>query len=75
VGWFAAFVPAGTPKPVIETLNAKIVEALARPEVRPQTDKLGIEVITGTPEQLAEHLRREIAKWEIYVRDTGLKPE
>lgn len=75
VGWFAAFVPAGTPRPLINTLNAKIVEAVAVPAIKPQTDKIGIEVITTTPEGLADFLRREIAKWEIYVRDSGLKPE
>lgn len=75
VGWFAAFVPVGTPKPVIDALNAKIVEAMAAPSIKPQTDKLGIEVITTTPEGLAEFLRREIAKWEIYVRDAGMKAE
>jgi len=75
VGWFAAFVPVGTPKPVIDVLNAKIVEAMAAPSIKPQTDKLGIEVITTTPEGLAEFLRREIAKWEIYVRDAGMKAE
>lgn len=75
VGWFAAFVPAGTPRPIVDLLNAKIVEAMAVPSVRPQVDKLGIDIITGSPEALTEHLRREIAKWEIYVRDSGLKPE
>ncbi len=75
VGWFSAFVPAGTPKPVIDVLNAKIVEAMAAPSIKPQTDKLGIEVVTSSPEGLADFLRREIAKWEIYVRDAGLKAE
>jgi tripartite-type tricarboxylate transporter receptor subunit TctC len=75
VGWFAAFVPAGTPRPVIDRLNAGIVEAGAVPAVRPQTDKIGIEVITTTPEGLADFLRREIAKWQVHVRDAGLKPE
>ncbi len=75
VGWFAAFAPLGTPKPVIDTLNAKIVEAAAVPSIRPQTDKLGIEVITSSPQGLADFLRREIAKWEIHVRDSGLKAE
>ena len=68
-------MPAGTPKPIIDVLNAKIVEALAMPSVKPQTDKMGIEVITTTPQGLADFLRREIAKWEIYVRDAGMKAE
>lgn len=75
VGWFAAFVPVGTPKPVIDILNSKILEAMAIPTLRPQVDKLGIEIITGSPEALTEHLRREIAKWELFVRDAGLKAE
>ncbi|MCC7273209.1 MAG: tripartite tricarboxylate transporter substrate binding protein [Alphaproteobacteria bacterium] len=75
VGWFAAFVPAGTPKPIIDLLNARIVDAMAAPALRPQVDKLGIEIITGTPQALSEHLTREIAKWEVYVRDSGLQPE
>ncbi|MGE0716493.1 MAG: Bug family tripartite tricarboxylate transporter substrate binding protein [Alphaproteobacteria bacterium] len=75
VGWFAAFVPAGTPEPIVAQLNAKFVAAMARPDVRPQADKLGIEVVTGTPAALSDHLAREIAKWEVYVRDAGLQPE
>jgi tripartite-type tricarboxylate transporter receptor subunit TctC len=75
VGWFGTFVPVGTPRSVINTLNSKIVEAVAMPSIRPQTDKMGIEPITTTPEGMADFLRREIAKWEIYVRDAGLKPE
>ena len=75
VGWFAAFVPTGTPKPIIEHLNTKLVETMAAPSVRPQVDKLGIEIVTGTPAALSDHLNREIAKWEVYVRDAGLQPE
>ena len=68
-------MPTGTPKPIIEHLNTKLVETMAAPSVRPQVDKLGIEIVTGTPAALSDHLNREIAKWEVYVRDAGLQPE
>lgn len=71
VTWFGILAPAGTPKPVITRLNAEINKALQDPKVRETIAKEGGEVMGGTPEQMAEHIRREIAAWGPVVKASG----
>ena len=71
VTWFGILAPAGTPKPVIAKLNAEINKALHDPKVRETIAKEGGEVMGGTPEQMAEHIRREIANWAPVVKASG----
>ena len=71
VTWFGILAPAGTPKPVIAKLNAEINKALQDPKVRETIGKEGGEVMGGTPEQFAEHIRKEIAAWAPIVKASG----
>ena len=71
VTWFGILAPAGTPKPVVARLNAEINKALQDPKVRDTIAKEGGEVMGGTPEQMAEHIRREIAAWGPVVKASG----
>lgn len=69
--WFALFAPAGTPKPVIDKLNAEVRRVLALPGL---SDRLtAIELISSTPQELADHLRKETAQWGALIRKIGLK--
>jgi tripartite-type tricarboxylate transporter receptor subunit TctC len=71
--WFAAFVPAGTPKPVVEKLRDALVAA-----VKATHDKLlasGIEPETSTPEELKTFVGAEIRKWADIVKAAGIQPE
>lgn len=69
--WFAFMAPARTPQPVVERLNQAINEALASPDVRDKLLATGMEAIGGTPEQLADTIRADGAKWAAVVRRTG----
>ncbi len=70
--WFALFAPAGTPKPIIDKLNAEVRRVLAQPGL---SDRLtAIELISSSPQELAEHLRKETAQWGALIRKIGLKP-
>jgi tripartite-type tricarboxylate transporter receptor subunit TctC len=51
IGWFAAFVPAKTPKPIVEKLNSAIKEAIEDEAVQESLLKAGIEPLTSTPEE------------------------
>lgn len=65
--------PAGTPRGVVDRMNAEVAKALQRPEVRERLSRDGAEGIGGTPEQLQAHLSSEIARWTKVVRQAGVK--
>ena len=71
--WFGLFAPAATPKPIIELLNAKVNASLAMPGVRQSYDKLGVQVVGGTPEVLAQKVESEMKKWAGIVREKNIR--
>jgi tripartite-type tricarboxylate transporter receptor subunit TctC len=73
--WWALVAPAGTPAPAIKELNELVVKAVKSPEFRERMTKEGAEAIGNTPEQLAAHLKSEVAKWSKLVRERGLKAD
>jgi tripartite-type tricarboxylate transporter receptor subunit TctC len=73
--WFAAFVPAGTPAPVVDRLNAALQTALADPAVIETLLGAGIEPVTSSPEELAAFVDSETAKWAKIVESAGIEPE
>ncbi len=73
--WFAAFVPAKTPKPVIDKLNAAFREALADKDVAAKLQIVGIEPETGSPDELKAFVNAEIKKWAKIVADAKIEPE
>lgn len=74
--WHAVVAPAGTPKPVILTLQRALAATLANPELRDQLmAREDAEAIGSTPEELAKFLRVESAKWVQVIRTVGVKVE
>lgn len=73
--WQALDVPAGTPKEVIDRLHARVVKALASPELKQQFAAQGAEPSPSTPQRLDEYMHGEIARWQQVARDAGVKPE
>jgi tripartite-type tricarboxylate transporter receptor subunit TctC len=65
--------PAGTPRTVVDRMNAEVVKALQHPEVRERLARDGAEGVGGTPEQLQAHLASEIARWTKVIRQAGVK--
>ena len=61
--WDAIFVPAGTPRPIVNRLNDAIHKALADPELRAQLQSRGAEVAPSTPEELAKHIAASMTLW------------
>jgi tripartite-type tricarboxylate transporter receptor subunit TctC len=73
--WFGLFVPAGTPKEIIEKLHALALEALKSPELRDIIARDGGDVIGSTPEELRAHLRSEIARYAKVIRAGNITAE
>ncbi|WP_066731459.1 tripartite tricarboxylate transporter substrate binding protein [Cupriavidus sp. D384] len=73
--WQGIFAPAGTPPAIVQRLNAEINKALQDPEVKAQLGKLGIKVVGGTPDRLAEAQKADIAKWSRVGRAANITLE
>jgi len=67
--------PAGTPRPIVEKLNAAMQAALAEADVRERIIADGAEPLPGTPEDYAADIDREETKWSKVVRVSGAKVE
>jgi tripartite-type tricarboxylate transporter receptor subunit TctC len=75
IGWFAAYVPANTPKDIVTKLNGELVRILSTPEAKARLAAVGIETMTSTPAGLAQFQRVETAKWAKLVKAAGIEPE
>ena len=71
--WFGIFVPAGTPRPVIDRLHDEFVAALASPDVREKMLNLGAEPVGNTPEAFAAYVKSEATKYAKLVKSSGAK--
>jgi tripartite-type tricarboxylate transporter receptor subunit TctC len=70
--WNAILAPAGTPAPIVAQLNAAINKALADPEVFKRLQEVGIDPTPGsTPQQTAEFIKVELAKWAPIIKASG----
>jgi tripartite-type tricarboxylate transporter receptor subunit TctC len=69
--WNALFAPAGTPPEVVAKLNAAANKALTDPKVQSRFNDFSATPVGSTPEELGEHVKKEIAKWAPIVKATG----
>ncbi len=70
--WQAVYAPRGTPQPIVQRLNAEILKILKLPEVALKlTEQLGMEIVGSTPDELAAHMKTEIARWADLVKKSG----
>jgi tripartite-type tricarboxylate transporter receptor subunit TctC len=72
---YGLVAPAGTPRPIVERLNAELNIALKSDDVRARIADEGGEPLAGTPEQQAADIDAEETKWGAVVRKLGLKAE
>ena len=71
--WQAVVAPAGTPREIVQRLNAEIVKAMALPEMKTRFLSFGTDAATSTPEELGRFLADEVAKIGRIARATGSK--
>ncbi|AQV98853.1 LacI family transcriptional regulator [Cupriavidus necator] len=73
--WFMVFAPAGTPRPVIDKLNAALNTALAAQATRERMLKEGFEPTPSTPEAARQRLEKEMPVWANLIRQRGITAE
>jgi tripartite-type tricarboxylate transporter receptor subunit TctC len=73
--WYSLLVPAATPRSVITRLNAALDQALGTASIRDSLIAQGFVPQTSTPEQLAERIKQDLARWDRVVRESGIKLE
>jgi tripartite-type tricarboxylate transporter receptor subunit TctC len=71
--WSGLVAPAGTPKPIIDKLNVAANKALGTAEMKKRLADEGSTPLGGTPQQFADYIKVEHAKWGAAVRDAGIK--
>lgn len=72
-GWRALLAPAGTPRAVIDVLNAEIAKIARMPDVREKLASIGTLAVASLPERLAEVMREETVLWSKVVKGAGIK--
>lgn len=71
--WHGLFVPAGTPRAVVDKLAADFAKVLALPDVRKKLMDIGLEPIGNSPAEFAAIVRNDYAKWGKVIRDANIK--
>ena len=75
VNWWGVLVPAGTPRPIVEKLNADLVKVLADPDLKTRYEQLGVEPVSSTPEFFGDFIRTESARYAKLIKEIGIKAE
>jgi tripartite-type tricarboxylate transporter receptor subunit TctC len=74
--WLGVMAPAGTPRPIVDRLNAEINKTVRDPQiVRERMNTVGLEAVGSTPEELLDVMKAELAKYTKVARDANIKPE
>ena len=71
--WLGIMAPVGTPKAVVDKLNAEIAKIVSRPEVKKAWQEQGAEPMVMSPEQFGQFMREDITKWARIVKISGAK--
>jgi len=74
-GFTGLVAPSGTPGDAVTKLNAAMRQVLAQPAVRAYMIGLGSDVVPGSPEELAAHIKADFARWTDVVQKSGIKVE
>jgi tripartite-type tricarboxylate transporter receptor subunit TctC len=73
--WFGLFAPAKTPKSIVAKLNREIGDILRAPETQETFLKQGVAAAPGTPEELGDWVKTELARWTPVIQATGIKAD
>ncbi len=71
--WLGLLAPKGTPKPIIDKINAEVVKILSDPGVKEKSERTGNTPVTNSPEQFAAFIRKEADRWSRVIKETGIK--
>jgi tripartite-type tricarboxylate transporter receptor subunit TctC len=71
----ALFAPAGTPKEIVDRLNAEVQKIIANPEAKSRIAVTGFDAFSGPPESLAAFVQTELVNWGRLIKDAGIEPQ
>jgi tripartite-type tricarboxylate transporter receptor subunit TctC len=74
-GQHGILVPANTPREIVQRLNAELVKAMNSAEIKSRLSAEGAELVGSSPEQYAQILRTDIAKWAQVIKTSGIRSE
>jgi len=75
LSWFGLLGPAATPRAIVNRLNAETIKALNTPDMKTAIAAQGAELMAGTPEQFADHIKSEIARIGKIAKTAGIKAD
>ena len=75
VNWWGVLLPAGTPKAIADKFYADLVKVMHDPDVKEKFAQLGVEAVSGTPEQFAAYMRSETVKYAKLVKEANIHAE
>jgi tripartite-type tricarboxylate transporter receptor subunit TctC len=73
--WFGTMTPRGTPKPIIDRLNAIINKALEQPDMRKNLETQGMQGTGGTPQKFGERIHKDYNRWLKVINEANIKIE
>jgi tripartite-type tricarboxylate transporter receptor subunit TctC len=73
--WYGLVAPAGTPRAIIDQLNAEVTKILNMPDVKATLFNQGLDPAPGTPEQFGAYIKSERIKWAKVIKESGAKAE
>jgi tripartite-type tricarboxylate transporter receptor subunit TctC len=71
--WYGVIVPAATPAPIVNKLNAEMVKVFRRPDVQTRLTEMGAEYVGSSPQELSKQLAHDVRTWAKWVKDTGVR--
>ena len=75
VNWWGVFLPAGTPKPVVDAYNSALVKIMANPDLKERFAGLGVEAMASTQDEFKAFLAEEKSKYAKLIADNNIKAE
>jgi tripartite-type tricarboxylate transporter receptor subunit TctC len=75
VSWYPIFAPAGTPRALIQKINADVNRILTKPDIRARFLKVGMIPHVGPPEALRDYFQTDVKRWNRIIADLGITPE
>jgi len=73
--WFGLLGPAGTPKAVVDRINAEMKRAVANSEFVKQLVAIGLEPASSTPAEFQDMIRAELKRWSKVIKEAGITAE
>ncbi|KJK16166.1 hypothetical protein UB46_36725 [Burkholderiaceae bacterium 16] len=75
VSWVGLSAPKGTPKPIVDKLEAEMMKAFRQPEVRAKLEASGFVVVASSSQEYSRFLQSETERWSKVIKEAGIKPE